>query len=279
MFCEECGAKIIEGAKFCEQCGTPVPTIDMQTENTKKSKLPFPTKKFFLVGSIVLGVFLLLVGFVVFVMMSSGRKQPRQLTNQSQQMYSQSAEDEQETTSTPVMTEPPVDTEEDSDTLEETEETDEIEEDYVEEEVLPFQKSCVTSITATSELSERGMTHYADRISDGSLTKAWVEGASGVGIGESVTFEFDDKYRVEGMNINAGYQKTKSLYKKNARPKKIRVIFSDGTSEDFVLKDRYGKQVIEFSQPVDTEEITVEIKSVYRGSKYEDTVISELQWY
>ena len=276
MFCEECGAKIIEGAKFCEQCGTPVPTIDMQTENMKKSKPPFPTKKFFLVGSIVVGVLFLLVGFVMLVMMRSGGRQPRQLTNQSQQMNSQSAEDEQETTSTPVTTEPPVDTEEDSETMEETDET---EEDYVEEEVPPFQKGCVTSIAATSELSERGMTHYADRISDGSLTKAWVEGASGVGIGESVTFKFDDEYRVEGMNINAGYQKTKSLYKKNARPKKIRVIFSDGTSEDFVLKDRYGKQMIEFSQPVDTEEITVEIKSVYRGSKYEDTVISELQWY
>ena len=123
------------------------------------------------------------------------------------------------------------------------------------------------------------MTHSADRICDGSLNDAWVEGAAGQGIGENVRFTFDDVYCFSGMRINAGYQKTEDLYYKNSRPKKIKLTFSDGRSKSFKLKDYYGMQQVDFDEPIESDSVRVTIESVYKGKKYKDTVISEIEWY
>lgn len=36
---------------------------------------------------------------------------------------------------------------------------------------------------------------------------------------------------------------------------------------------------IEFDKPVNAKEVSVAIESVYKGNKYNDTVISELSWF
>lgn len=139
--------------------------------------------------------------------------------------------------------------------------------------------SAVEKVTATSSLSEYGMTHSPDRLIDGDLTKAWVEGASGDGIGEAVVLTFDGVYEVSGLDIYAGYQKSRDLYNKNSRPSRISVTFSDGTSEAFELDDYYGQQRLWFTSPVKTSCVTIAIQAVYSGNKYEDTVISELSLF
>ena len=123
------------------------------------------------------------------------------------------------------------------------------------------------------------MVHSAEKICDGSLKNAWVEGAAGQGIGETVNFVFDARYSFSGMKINAGYQKTKELYYKNSRPKKLKITFSDNKSITVKLKDYYGIQKVDFREPIVSDQVTVTIESVYKGNKYKDTVISELEWY
>ena len=145
-------------------------------------------------------------------------------------------------------------------------------------DVPSIDKGAITNIEASSSLTEDGVTHSPDRVCDGSLKKAWVEGADGQGIDEYIYFEFDDEYKIKSIDINAGYQKSKALYNKNSRPKKIRISFSDGSSECKVLKDVYGKQKITFSDDIVTDSIKLEILSVYEGSKYDDTVISEIDF-
>lgn len=140
-------------------------------------------------------------------------------------------------------------------------------------------KRNVTSITASSTLSERGMTHSAQRIWDGSLDKVWVEGADGQGIGESVIVKFDTKCLVKGIHLYAGYQKSESLYYKNSRPSGIRLEFSDGSYDTYKLEDVYGKQTMRLSNPVVTKSIRIVIEDVYEGEKYSDTVISEIEIY
>lgn len=147
------------------------------------------------------------------------------------------------------------------------------------EENTPVKMEGITSVKATSELSENNMVHSADRICDGDLKKAWVEGTSEQGIGESITFDFEDNYCVSGMIINAGYQKTKDLYYKNSRPKKIKIVISDGSYSEVELKDIYGKQKIKFDKPVVTNQIVITIEDIYEGNKYQDTAISEISWY
>ena len=138
----------------------------------------------------------------------------------------------------------------------------------------------VVNVSATSMLSENGMSHSADRLIDGDLSTAWVEGIGGTGLGESFSLNFDGTYMVQGITIWSGYQKSEYAYYNNARPEEISVEFSDGEKESYTLEDCYGKsQEITFSEAKESSLIKVTIESVYEGSKYEDTCISEIQIY
>lgn len=136
--------------------------------------------------------------------------------------------------------------------------------------------SDIAQISATSYLTEKTAAHTPDRIADGSLSTAWVEGAEGQGLGESVSLQFTGTYLVTGLYIYAGYQKSEDLYYKNSRPQSITVTFSDGTQETFSLEDQMGEQQLTLTQPRATESVTITIEAVYPGSRYQDTVISEL---
>ena len=147
--------------------------------------------------------------------------------------------------------------------------------------VPPISMDAVTAVDATSYLiqSSYSLYHTPDRMMDGDLSTAWVEGASGDGIGESVTFTFDGTYLVSGFQIYAGYQKSDALYEKNSRPADLTVTFSNGDEAAVTLADESGSQRIAFDAPAETNSVTLTIDSVYSGSKYEDTVISEIVFY
>ena len=101
----------------------------------------------------------------------------------------------------------------------------------------------------------------------------------GIGESETITICFDANCRVSGMRINAGYQKSADLYSKNSRPSVLRVIYTDGSTEDCALQDINGMQEIHFSREMVTGSISLMIVSVYPGTKYSDTVISEIQFF
>ena len=141
--------------------------------------------------------------------------------------------------------------------------------------------SSVTGVTATSWLSEPqyNLYHTPELVIDNDLNTAWVEGADGNGIGESITLTLDGTYTVNGFSINAGYQKSETLYLKNSAPYGIRVIFSDRSSVDVLLNDVFDLQSYTLKNPVETSSVTFMILSVYRGETYEDTCISELKLF
>lgn len=159
-----------------------------------------------------------------------------------------------------------------------------VEEDSTEQEVPQTLTSeelmkRVSGISASSSLSENGKTHEPHYIFDGDLETGWVEGVSGQGIGEGLTITLNQESLVNGFVISAGYHKSDSLYEKNSRPKQIKVLFSDGTEESFVLNDIKEAQQIAFGTPRKVTNISIVIEEVYPGSKYEDAVISELVLY
>lgn len=145
----------------------------------------------------------------------------------------------------------------------------------------PVSMSGVISVTASSYLSEPNLNlyHTPERTVDGSLSTAWVEGIDGSGVGESISFTFDRTYLVSGMRINAGYQKSEELYWMNARPASLTVTFSDGTQQTVLLRDVNARQDITFDAPVETQSIRLTIASLYEGTTYADTVISEVSFY
>lgn len=137
-----------------------------------------------------------------------------------------------------------------------------------------------TSITlsASSTLQESGYDHSPACAMDGTTETAWVEGASGSGVGESLTLDFGETCTVNTIQIWAGYQKGETLYEKNGRPERVRLTFSDGSTREAVLSDTYGMQSIDLGD-VRTASIKITILSVYPGSTYSDTAISEIRLY
>ncbi|MCI7523532.1 zinc ribbon domain-containing protein [Roseburia hominis] len=57
----------------------------------------------------------------------------------------------------------------------------------------------IVSVYATSSLVENNMTHAPERIMDSDVTTAWVEGAEGYGENETIVFDFDNNYQVQGF--------------------------------------------------------------------------------
>lgn len=283
MKCTNCGHEIKKSAQFCNHCGRPVAV-------QKGRSLKISVQHIII---LVLAVIVLILAAVIFVLRGDNGKegagedtlpetaaQTKEFaeaeevldTDFEDAVRKQAGTDPQAQQSADETDGARTQTVQTADAEQSTEPAEEI---YANQISMEH----VRSVTATSSLSEYGMTHSPDRIRDGDTATAWVEGAEGAGIGESVAFSFDDTYQVSGFLINAGYQKSEDLYMKNARPESVRVTCPDGRSKVYVLDDIFGMQNVEFEEPIITGEITLVIESIYPGSKYEDTAISELALY
>ncbi|MDO4632718.1 MAG: discoidin domain-containing protein [Eubacteriales bacterium] len=139
----------------------------------------------------------------------------------------------------------------------------------------------VIMVSATSFLIEYeyNFRHDPENICDGILNTAWIEGVDGNGEGESVTFIFNKEQTLSGFRICNGFQKDESLYYKNGRPAVLKLTFSDDSTALYEISDSMSQQTIAFDREVTTDYVTVAILSVYQGSAYQDTAISELNFY
>ena len=146
------------------------------------------------------------------------------------------------------------------------------------EEAPVVGKPEIVRAEATSYLTQKNYKHGPENVFDGDLTKAWCEDASGYGMGQSLTVYLKQKSVVSGMRIWAGYHKSTSLYHKNSRPALLLLEFSDGEIYQWALSDAMEEQ--ELSLPgIQTEYVKITILDVYSGTKYEDTLITELELY
>jgi hypothetical protein len=139
-------------------------------------------------------------------------------------------------------------------------------------------KYCVSSVLQWDEHVNR-FGYGPDSLFDNDNRTAWVEGVDGQGIGEWIVIEFDQLRLVKAIEINNGYNKDRDIYLKNSRVKEIKVEFSRGVKPVVVLlKDTGNPQPIPLSHdhPLKTSRIKFTIESVYPGTKFEDTAISEL---
>lgn len=150
-----------------------------------------------------------------------------------------------------------------------------------ESETPQVSMAAVSMATATSYLEEPqyGFVHGPSNVIDGDLSSAWVEGVAGQGVGEAVTIQLDGVYTLSGFTIHAGYQKSADTYTRNSRPASLRVTFSGGESVELSLEDVNSAQEVTFSTPVDTSSVTFTILSVYPGSTYQDTAITEISLF
>lgn len=155
-------------------------------------------------------------------------------------------------------------------------------------------------ITTSSYLSSGDSNYKAENMMDEDLKTVWAEGVKGFGFKEwvKIRINFDKKYFPHYLIIYSGHGKNYDLYKKNNRLKTIvmRKYNPLGTDEQsytekfpvtyflrYTLEDKPGYHVLPIGDvymdgcPGKPIEITLYIESVYPGSLYDDTCISELQ--
>ena len=143
----------------------------------------------------------------------------------------------------------------------------------------PVNMNLIQGAYHSSALKDSGNTYHGYFTLDGNLKTCWAEGVPGLGIGEKVRIDFKTNCKVNGLNIWTGYQKSEDLFYKNSRPIAIRVMGSDGSSEVYQIEDKMGKQRVDFKQPILGDKVSIVIEKVAKGSKFEDTCITEIDFF
>ena len=126
---------------------------------------------------------------------------------------------------------------------------------------------------------EGNYSHSGKLAVDGNVDTCWSEGVKGLGIGENIEIQFNSTYKVNGLNIWIGHQKTQELFYQNARPTVIRVLGSDGSDEVYRLRDAFGGQRLNFRYPITVNKLKIVVVEAAQGTKYEDTCIAEVNFF
>lgn len=134
------------------------------------------------------------------------------------------------------------------------------------------------NMKASSTLKSQGANNYGvQNLSNLDVLSAWSEGVTGYGIGETITGTVDGAVSgIYGIRIINGYSKSKSAYYNNSRVKEL-LVYKNGTPvAKLQLKD-IPDAFQEFDMPLSSgDKITFEIVDVYKGKKYDDTLLTLL---
>lgn len=141
-----------------------------------------------------------------------------------------------------------------------------------------FPEGLVASSTKKSQGSNR---YGAAQMGDLDSKTAWVEGHSNYGLGESVSFTWREKnhfHTCAALSLMNGYQKSKGLMESNSRVKDIDLYADGELKARLALQDRLGYQTfgLDGLGLRDGQRIKLVIRDVYKGTKWQDTCISEL---
>ena len=127
-----------------------------------------------------------------------------------------------------------------------------------------------TGATASSTLpNQAGHNYSAANVlhPDGAC---WCEGSDGYGEGEWIRLDLPAVQKLSGLTLINGYAGTERQYSYNSKPSSILIEFSDGQSTTAQLKvypvsQRDTMQTITFSSPVETSYVKITIQSVEKG--------------
>jgi hypothetical protein len=134
--------------------------------------------------------------------------------------------------------------------------------------------------TASSEASASGdLTYFASNTLDGSMLTAWNHDGTetNLGVGETLTFEFDDPVFVASIEIVNGYAKSDDVFVGNGRVRDLTVL-TDAGSFGFVLDDHAEWQVLEGDFGT-TGSVVLRVDSIYPGDRWNDLAVTEIRFF
>ena len=146
----------------------------------------------------------------------------------------------------------------------------------------PYTTAGTQNVVASSSLSSQGSASYrASNIIDSNHETAWVEGVKGYGVGQWI--ELRDIYpdgEITALSILNGYVKSDKAWSENSRVKRLKVYCNDNPICILELQDSRSMQVFSVQDVLGGKhhigKLRFEIMEVYPGTKYQDTVISEI---
>lgn len=140
-------------------------------------------------------------------------------------------------------------------------------------------------ITSTSFLKNQGeTTYYPENIHDFNLFTAWIPDNKKSAIGTKINFHFKPfEPRVTDIIIWNGYMKNIDLWNANSRVAKFKLFINGSPKAILELKDLNNTQSFSIDpvQSIDSIKdliLTLEIIEIFKGSKYEDVVVSEINF-
>ena len=131
---------------------------------------------------------------------------------------------------------------------------------------------CVSSVLAP----QYGFTYRPKNLVDTDLKTAWVEGKPGNGEGENLVVELSGSRTVTAIQVMNGYHKNEKLFLANSRVHTAELQFSNGQQRTLTLADAPGVQTFEVGEQK-AEWVRFTIRTVYAGTKYKDTAITEFR--
>ncbi len=143
-------------------------------------------------------------------------------------------------------------------------------------ENLEYTGSVRATITASSTLDPFS-SYGAGFLCDDSLFRAWVEGDRGQGIGSTIKITLEQSQDISVLYIANGYQRSASHFTKNSRPRAITVTINGTEIIKKTLKDNMEYQAVPLGFQAGVRTIEIRIDSVYPGTQYQDTCISEIK--
>ena len=141
-------------------------------------------------------------------------------------------------------------------------------------------------VSASSTLQEEGYDHSTAALLDRNPATCWIEGVDGVGIGEYLLFDSEEKQSVRGIAVLPGYLSSEDIYTKNGIPLELEI-----KAGDRIWTKRLESYVPNFSAPMDSmiyidfgqsisvDSCIVTIKDSRSGTKYDDICIAEMFLY
>jgi len=143
----------------------------------------------------------------------------------------------------------------------------------------------VSDYGSDTQLTDQYGTYYVENCFDHNLNTCWAEGVSGDGIGSGIWGRWRvsrGDWRLAGVAIWGGYQKSDDVFYKNGRPCNITVdVYCDGATKTINAKlyDHPQCNLLFFEDYApfyDEAEVFITLDSVYLGTKYHDTCITDI---
>lgn len=136
----------------------------------------------------------------------------------------------------------------------------------------------VTKVISSSEfLSAKGTDYSAANLVDHDSNTVWQEGAQDCGVNQSITFSFEEPAIISAMRIENGKQIGTDAFLANNRLASFRIFGNENLLVE--IPDTMIAQYIVFENPILDSEVEIVIDSVFGGSQFNDTCISEISFY